>query len=123
MSLKIQKGDYVAIVLVLLLAAAVVLCYLPGFTTEPAAVEIYHDGVLVKTIDLASHESYTLAGAYTKIITVAGGSVSITYSDCPGMDCVHSGSIRAVGRSLVCLPNGLEVRVVGNSEDVDFVVG
>ena len=57
------------------------------------------------------------------MITVSQGKVSITSSDCPGMDCVHSGAISASGRSLVCLPNGVEVRIVGRTDDVDFVVG
>ena len=123
MRLKFQKGDYFAIALVVLLAVAVALAFLPGFFSDAAAVEIYHDGVLVKTISLSAEESHTFEYEYTNVVTVSGGSVSITHSDCPGMDCVHSGSIFAVGRSLVCLPNGLEVRVVGQSGDVDFVVG
>ena len=123
MRLKFQKGDYFAIGLVVLLAVAIALAFLPGFFSDAAAVEIYHNGTLVKTMDLSTNESYTVEGDYVNVITVSGGSVSITHSDCPGMDCVHSGSISAVGRSLVCLPNGLEVRVVGQSGDVDFVVG
>ncbi len=123
MSLQFQKGDYAAIALVALLAAAVLLLFLPGRSADPAAVEIYREGQLVKTIPLSAEERYTLVGDYTNVITVSGGSVAITHSDCPGRDCVHSGSISHTGRSLVCLPNGVEVRVVGMSDGVDFVVG
>lgn len=123
MPLKFQKGDYLAIALVLVVAVAVVLCYLPGSSEKPAYVEIYHNGNLVKTMDLSREESYTVEGDYVNVITVSGGSVAITHSDCPGMDCVYSGSIRFTGRSLVCLPNGVEVRIVGSAGDVDFVVG
>ena len=123
MRLQFQKGDYFAIGLVVILAVAVALAYLPGFFTEPAAVEIYQDGMLIKTMDLSADASFTFEGTYTNVITIEDGRVSITHSDCPGMDCVHSGSISSVGRSLACLPNGLEVRVVGNDGDVDFVVG
>lgn len=123
MLLQFQKGDYAAIALVVLLALVVGMMFLPGRSADPAAVEVYHDGVLVKSIPLTAEESFTVQGEYTNVITVSQGRVSITYSDCPGMDCVHSGSITSVGRSLVCLPNALEVRVVGKSDDVDFVVG
>ncbi len=123
MSLQFQKGDYAAIGLVLLLAVAVLLLFLPGQSAEAAVVEIYQDGKLVKTIPLSAEESCTVTGDYTNVITVSSGRVSITRSDCPGMDCVHSGSIASTGRSLVCLPNKVEVRVVGTSGDVDFVVG
>jgi hypothetical protein len=98
------------------------LLFLPR-SAEGAVVEIYHQGKLVKTIALEASEEYILAGEYTNLITVDGGKVRITASDCPGQDCVHSGGISSPGRSLVCLPNGVEVRIVGKSGDVDFVVG
>ena len=56
-------------------------------------------------------------------ITVCDGKISFSDSDCPGQDCVHSGSIGSTGRSLVCLPNAVEIRVVSGESDVDFVVG
>ena len=122
MRLQFQKGDIFAIVLVTVLALAVGLLFLPQ-SAEGASVELYHNGVLVKTIPLSAQEEYTLVGDYTNVIEVSGGQVSITASDCPGRDCVHSGAISIPGRSLVCLPNGVEVRIVGKSSDVDFVVG
>ena len=122
MRLKFQKGDIFAVVLVIALALAVGLLFLPK-SAEGASVEIYHNGVLVKTVPLAVQEEFTLVGDYTNVIGVSDGTVSILHSDCPGRDCVHSGAISVPGRSLVCLPNGLEVRIVGKSSDVDFVVG
>lgn len=122
MRLKFQKGDIFAVVLVIALALAVGLLFLPR-SAEGASVEIYHDGVLVKTIPLSAQEEFTLVGDYTNVIGVSDGMVSILHSNCPGRDCVHSGAISVPGRSLVCLPNGLEVRIVGKSSDVDFVVG
>ena len=123
MRLQFQKGDFLAIGLVVLLAVSVALAFLPGGAEEPAAVEIYHNGQLVKTLALSSEETFVLESTYTNVIAVSGGKVSITQSDCPGMDCVHSGAVSASGRSLVCLPNGVEVRIVGKSDGVDFVVG
>ena len=123
MRLQFKKGDLVAIGLVVLLALVVGLCYLPKASEEAAAVEIYHNGKLVKTLSLSAQEEYVLTGEYTNVITVADGKASITSSDCPGQDCVHSGAISSSGRSLVCLPNGVEVRIVAKSDDVDFVVG
>ena len=123
MRLRFQKGDVLAIGLVIVLAVSTLLFFLPGKNEAAVAVEIYHQGVRVKTLSLTGEESYVLTGDYTNVITVSQGKVSITSSDCPGMDCVHSGAISASGRSLVCLPNGVEVRIVGETDDVDFVVG
>ena len=122
MGLQFRKGDIFAIGLVVALALVVGLLFLPK-PAEGATVEIYQGGQLVKTIPLSAQEDLTLTGTYTNVIRVADGQVSITSSDCPGMDCVHSGAISIPGRSLVCLPNGVEVRIVGKSSDVDFVVG
>ena len=122
MRLQFQKGDAVAIAAVILLAIAVALLFLPR-STEGAVVEIYQNGALVKTIPLAGQEEWRISEPYHNVIRVADGRVAIVSSDCPGQDCVHSGAISATGRSLVCLPNGVEVRIVGASGDVDFVVG
>ena len=49
---------------------------------------------------------------------VDGKSVATRYEDCVGC-----GWSNATGRSIVCLPNGLEIRIVSGQSDVDFVVG
>lgn len=123
MGLKFQKGDWIAIALVAVLAVFVALLFFSRASQPAAKVEIYHQGELVKTLSLDRDDSFTFVGKYTNVITVQNGKVFVSYSDCPGEDCVHSGKISAAGRSLVCLPNGVEVRIVGKSDDVDFVVG
>ena len=119
--LRFCKGDLLAIGLVILVATAVLLCFLPQ-KTGAAQAEIYLDGALLKTVDLQTDDTFTLSFRYNNTVTVSGGKIAITASDCPGRDCVHSGAIGSRGRSLVCLPNSLEIRVVASSDDVDFVV-
>ena len=120
--LRFRKGDGLAIAIVAALAVFVAVCFLPKNSTDPVMAEVYHSGELVRTLPLEEDVAFELEGAYHNIITVENGAVSITSSDCPGEDCVHSGAIRASGRSIVCLPNGLEIRVVSAESDVDFVV-
>ena len=121
--LQFQKGDILAIVLVLVLAVVTVFCFLPKADTTACEAQIYRDGQLLETLDLTRDQVLSVAGKYHNTVTVADGKVAITSSDCPGEDCVHSGAISAPGRSIVCLPNGVEVRVAGKASDVDFVVG
>ena len=78
---------------------------------------------MIKTLSLDTDTSFEITGKYTNVITVQDGNIAITSSDCPGEDCVHSGAISSTGRSIVCLPNEVEVRVVNAASDVDFVVG
>ena len=112
-----------AIAMVLLLAVLVAVSYLPKNSTGPVTAEVYQEGTLVKTLSLETDTSFEIVGRYTNVITVSDGRIAITASDCPGEDCVHSGPIKATGRSIVCLPNEVEVRVVSGTADVDFVVG
>ena len=121
--LHFRKGDFLAIATVVLLAVLVGMCFLPKDSSGAVMAEVYQDGTLIKTLPLDTDISFEISGNYTNTVTVSGGAISITASDCPGEDCVHSGAIDSSGRSIVCLPNGVEVRVVSQTSDVDFVVG
>lgn len=121
--LRFQKGDIFAVALVVMLAVVTVFCFLPKDDSVARVAEIYLNGERIETLDLSKDQMVSIDGNYHNTVTVSGGKVAITASDCPGEDCVHSGAITAPGRSIVCLPNGVEVRVVGQSADVDFVVG
>ena len=121
--LHFRKGDWLAIGLVVILAVLVMLCFLPGAHEPAAYAEVYLDGKLVKTVALNENATFVIEDRYCNEITVKDGTIAFTDSDCPGRDCVHSGSVDSTGRSLVCLPNRVESRVVSAESDVDFVVG
>lgn len=123
MHLRFQKWDIVVIVAVVLMAALVFTLFLPQKDASDPCAQIYQDGKLVKTIALTENQEFSVSGKYTNTITVHDGMIAITQSDCPGQDCVRCGWMDRAGRSIVCLPNGLEIRVVAGNSDVDFVVG
>ena len=120
---NMKIGDLFAIGAVLLLAAVCFLAFLPRGGGEAAVAQIYQNGQLLMTVSLDRPDQFPVQGDYCNTVTVKDGAIAITDSDCPGQDCIHSGSIRAPGRSLVCLPNALEIRVISGQSDVDFVVG
>ena len=91
--------------------------------TELGTLVIQGQQLQLKTLSLDEDTCFAISGAYTNEITVKDGQIAITASDCPGEDCVHSGSGGSVGRSIICLPNRVEIRVVAGQTDVDFVVG
>ena len=123
MKLKFQKWDIAAIGAVVLLAMLVFALFLPQGDPSAAYAEIYQNGKLVRRVSLTEDCEFTVAGEYSNTVAVKDGKIAVIASDCPGEDCVHSGAISVPGRSIVCLPNGVEVRVAGKSSDVDFVVG
>ena len=123
MRLRFQKGDYLAVAVTLLLAAGVFLAFLPRETGDTPMAEIYLDGTLVRRVSLDTAAEFSVTGDYMNTVTVRDGKIAVTESDCPGGDCVHSGWIGTSGRSIVCLPNRMEIRIVSAPGDVDFVVG
>ena len=120
--LSFRLGDCIAIALVLALALGVGLLFLPSSNSGGEVVQIYQDGELIRELPLTAEALVEITGKYENTVEVHNGSVAMLRSTCPGEDCVHSGRISKPGRSLVCLPNGVEIRIVG-SQDIDFVVG
>ena len=117
-----RRGDFFAISTVLLLAICVFIAFLPGKDNpESAAVQVFHNNILIRELPLDANAEFEISGDYTNAVRIEGGRVCIHASDCPGADCVHSGWISQQGRSIVCLPNRVEIRIAGQS-DVDFVV-
>jgi len=122
MKLEFCKNDFLAIGIVAAIAILVSVIFWTSVGTEEGSmVSIYQEGVLIKEISLDSDTEFVIEGDYKNVVTIKDGKAAITESDCPGTDCVHSGWIHEAGRSIVCLPNRVELRIEGTSE-VDFVV-
>lgn len=119
--LRFQRGDWLVIAAVLVLAACVAALFWPGGNAESAMLQIYRNGKLMQEISLSKDQTLQVDGDYHNTVSIQNGRAAITRSDCPGEDCVHSGWISASGRSIVCLPNRVELRIVG-VQDVDFAV-
>lgn len=122
-NLTFRKTDLIAIAVVALVAVFVLLCFLPPSGGSAVEAQIYLNGELFKTVDLKVDQEFSIDGEYSSLIRVKDSSIMFADSDCPGRDCVHSGSIKSSGKSLVCLPNRVEIRVISDKTDVDFVVG
>ena len=87
-----------------------------------SAVEIWSDGVLIDTWPLAVNQSITVGyGDGYNVVTVKGGKVAVTEASCPDHYCMKRGYCDG-GADIVCLPNRLVLKFVGEQE-VDFVVG
>lgn len=117
-----KKGDFAAIGAVLLAAFLLAAgLWLRAGRADRVMLQVYRNGTLIKEISLEQDTTFTIEGEYQNVITVQDGRVAITAADCPGNDCVHSGSISSAGQVLVCLPNRVELRLTGAAE-VDITV-
>ena len=112
------------IVLFAVLAAACILggifLLMPG--NGAAAVEVYSDGKLLYTLPLyVDTQMEVKLGSGTNVVTVKDGKVAVTQANCPDGYCMKRGFCDG-GAQIVCLPNRLVLKFVGEQE-VDFVVG
>ena len=113
---------------ILLLAGILVVCIvlsipilLPAGNARFA--EIISDGQLMHTVDLKNdrqvHISTSNGGQNT--ITIEDGRIGVTEANCPDHYCMARGMC-AGGTQIVCLPNKLVIRFLGE-QAVDSVAG
>lgn len=118
--LRFRRGDVLVIAAVAVLAAFSLVQFLRNAAVEPKTVEVWQNGALVREVPAMSQVTFDVSGAYTNTVTVDYGAVAVTHSDCPTQDCVHTGWIRYTGQTIVCLPNGVEVRLTGGESEPDI---
>ena len=120
-----RKGDALVLALILLAAIGLGGVFLfPGAVDNQVTVEIRQGGRLLESHPLSQDWTATVEGDYQNRIVCRDGAVWVEHSTCPGGDCMHSGKISASGRAIVCLPNRVEIRLVGGRPDqVDMVAG
>lgn len=115
---KIFKiGDL--IVLAVFIIAAALAIY---FMTKPTGSEvyIYKDGKLFEAVSLSTEKTVKIDEHIT--VKISGGAAYVLKSDCKGQDCVKAGKISKVGEMIVCLPNKVVMKIVGDG-DVDYITG
>lgn len=89
---------------------------------DELTAEIYVDGRLEHTIDLNKvTEGYTIELAHNTIL-VGHGEIRMLSADCPDQVCVRQGVITNATYPIICLPNRVEIRIVGES-GIDAVTG
>lgn len=115
---KIFKiGDL--IVLAVFIIAAALAIY---FMTKPTGSEvyIYKDGKLLEAVSLSVEKTVKIDEHIT--VKISGGAAYVLKSDCKGQDCVKAGKISKVGEMIVCLPNKVVIKIIGDGE-VDYITG
>ncbi|MCL2696601.1 MAG: NusG domain II-containing protein [Oscillospiraceae bacterium] len=88
---------------------------------ENPVAEIYKNGELTHRIELASDKSdSTIIDDNSNVIFV-GHKVGVIHADCPDKICVNTGFIDSGVFPIICLPNRLEIRIVGVKSELDAV--
>ncbi len=93
---------------------------------ETLTATVKHRGQVAAQVALSTlteEKKITIDGQYHLTVTLTRDGVSVTESDCPGQDCVHTGRITRAGQSIVCLPEQVVVTLEGKTSAPDVVLG
>ncbi|MBE6939280.1 MAG: NusG domain II-containing protein [Ruminococcaceae bacterium] len=124
--LRPTLADGLVLLCVVVLTVAVsFFVYRPSENTGALTAVISQDGTILRQVQLSAlTEPSTLevTGSHTTKILLERDGVSVTATDCPSQDCLHTGKITRAGQSIVCLPQHLVIHLEG-SGGADLVLG
>ena len=117
------KTRYWVMIVAGLLAVCGGLSLLLLMPSQPARqVEVWSEGKLIAVLELDQDQEMTVSSAAgSNVVTIRDGAVAVTSADCPDHYCMHRGFCSG-GTEIVCLPNRLVLRFVGEQE-IDGIVG
>ena len=117
---RISKKQIIAdliLVFVTLTVALSVYLFVESSREAGSYAEVLLDGGRVAKFALSEDGEYVLNGG-TNTLVIEDGRAFITNADCPDKTCERSGRISLVGERIICLPNKLEVRIVGDGDGI-----
>ncbi|MEK7251056.1 MAG: NusG domain II-containing protein [Bacteroidota bacterium] len=67
---------------------------------------------------LTEDRKVTIKGAYGDVrVQIRGGNVAVVHADCPNKVCVRTGWRSHSGESIICVPNQVVVRILGEERN------
>jgi len=108
----------IAVLACLALAATPVARALEGRSAMAGGTVIIEGPVGTSRLSLDEDAAVTVEGARGPVtVETRGGAVCVAEAMCPDHTCVRTGWVRASGSAIVCLPNGVTVRIGGDRDD------
>ena len=119
--------DALVALTVLLLAIGTAVVFYGGLgSSSHVTATVTHKGKMVDKVILSAlneEKTVTIDGTYHLTIALTEEGVQVTESDCPTQDCVRTGVISRPGQSIVCLPEQVVVRLDGEGNGPDIILG
>ena len=117
----IKKADII-LTLGLIVIGLIMTWYFTTGGSDPQELKVSVNGQVYGTYDLSTDRTITIKQkGYTNKITIYNNSVSMSFSDCHGQDCVRSHSISQTGEQIVCLPHKVILEIEGGEAVYDSI--
>ncbi len=84
---------------------------------EGAAVIVTVNGEQIASYPLTADGTYLLNGG-TNVLVIREGKAYVESADCPDKICVNHHKISKTGERIICLPNKLEIAVIGSDDEI-----
>ena len=122
---KKRRNDFLLGLFFVILAAGMILFNLNGRTETGMTgktVEVYVGGKRLVSYPLNKNGEYEIVGLHLgkNTLVIKNEEAYISSASCPDGLCVKHGKIRRTGETLVCLPNGLVVKIVSDDGTEEF---
>lgn len=116
-----NKSD-IKLVVILLIAIVGVFIFINVTKEKGSIAEVYYEDELILSIDLSIDEEYTVGGELGDVVLeVKDGMIRVKKENSPKNICSKEGFIGDSSRALICLPNKIIVKIVGENK-IDGVV-
>lgn len=114
-----KKNDIILVTILLILAIVSynVIKYINN--ENGAQIQVVIDGEVSETFPLDEDITYKIIISSTdyNLLIIKDGAASIIEATCPDELCVKQKEITKNGESIICLPNEIVIRVVGDVEN------
>ena len=117
----IKKADIILFICLILIGGALSYLAFSGSSTGDLVV-VKVNGEIYGKYSLTKDRIITVnRDGHTNKITIKGGKVQVSKSNCKNQVCVKQGSISSTHQSIVCIPNRVVVSIEGKDDEYDVI--
>ena len=114
-----DKKNFADVILILSLLVVGLSVFLIVTLTRDSGADVIVtvDGEEVARYSLSRDGEFNVNGG-TNVVVIKDGEVFVKSASCPDRLCVYQGKKSKSGERIICLPNRVEIRVVGDGEEI-----
>lgn len=119
-----KKNDIILIVAILICAGLYFGITKYNESKETALkAEIYVNNKLYKSVSLNKEKTINInENGKINVVHIHDGGVEIEDANCPDKVCVKTGFIETTSRNIVCIPNKVQVKIIGQDKsEIDSI--
>lgn len=122
--LGLKTADFYLTTVLLLITAGLLVLIQFGVKKQGESVVIKVDGNVVKEVSIEKDSEFDIEGYQggSNHVVIKDGRVCMTDADCPDKLCVHTGTVKKTGETIVCLPHRVVVEITGKEASFDALV-